>query len=107
MSIQLNPDEMLEALSGFATDEATPPHPRFDEFRDRLESLASEMAGALAASLGVNCGDASFEGLAFAGTCAPFQPRTHRQPCPDVLAMLDPGAVADWNEQAAELPATE
>ncbi len=42
---------------------------------ENFEALATILAREIANHLGVDCGDAQFEGVAFAGTCAPFYPK--------------------------------
>ena len=64
-----------------------------------FEFLATGLATDLAKHLGVECGRATFEGLAFAGTCAPFYARTIDQPCPPALAQHDSG---EWTTEAGE-----
>lgn len=55
-----------------------------------FEHLATVLARELAAHLGVEAGDAHFEGVAFAGTCAGFFPKAPGQPCPAPLDQYDP-----------------
>ncbi|MCG7629051.1 hypothetical protein MHM88_14665 [Epibacterium sp. MM17-32] len=91
MSIQLKTDEMLEVL--FYTG-----HPQAALFQRQLEQLADTMADEVAEVLQINRnGPASFEGLAFAGTCAPFEPRSRDQPCPGFLLDFDI-EVEEWSD---------
>ena len=83
MSIQLQVDEMLEAL--FQVN-----HPQATLFREQLEQLADALADEVAEVLQINRnGPARFEGLGFAGTCAPFEPRNPDQKCPRFLLDFD------------------
>lgn len=83
MSIQLQIDEMLEAL--FHAN-----HPQAPLFQQQLEQLAEAMADEVAEVLKINRnGPARFEGLGFAGTCAPFEPRNPGQECPGFLLDFD------------------
>jgi hypothetical protein len=54
------------------------------------------MADTIAAALGVTAGPATFEGTAFAGTCAPFRPAFPGQPCPSPLSDYDP---EEWGDE--------
>lgn len=90
MTKLLNLDEMLECAKGIGLPDA-------DMWAGQLESIGSTMAAAIADKLGVIAGDASAEGLAFAGTCAPFNPAFERQPCPDALDQFDPEG--DWGAE--------
>lgn len=93
MSIQLKADEMLDAL-------ITLNHPRASDYQSILCAVSTAMANDLGTTLGCWSGPATFQGMAFAGLCAPFGPTYHRQPCPEVLAALDPGGDQDWQEEA-------
>lgn len=96
MSIQLNLDEMLEALQTLDSEAAQP-------FRLMLESTGTLMAATIARLADCECGYAEAMGTAFAGTCAPFRPRYRFQPVPDALEPFDSGGQDDWREQAADV----
>ena len=89
MSYQLKTDEICEALNDAGVPNAC-------DLIARYEALATEMAQALAVHIGVSCGVASFEGLAFAGTCAPFHPAFAGQPLPDVFASNEFDNATEW-----------
>lgn len=96
MSIQLSADEMLEVLSETS-------HPLAASFRTQVEATASAMATAIAQVLDCNAGEATFQGVAMAGTCAPFRPRTAGQPVPPAFEHWDVGGHGDWEAEAEEL----
>lgn len=79
MSIQLKIDEMLDFLEWADHSEAK-------AFIRRVEHLADDLADAIAKAIPelTRNGPALFEGTAFAGTCAPFEP-TSPGPVPTVL----------------------
>lgn len=83
MSAQLTLDEMLECLTVLN-------HPAAGCFKAVMEAIGTVMAQALAERLAVRAGSATFQGLALAGTCAPFRPAFPGQPCPSPLASFDP-----------------
>lgn len=89
MSYVLRTDEILEGLINAN-------HPRATEFRQMLETLASDMASALADILEIQAGPATFEGVAFAGTAAVFRPAFPGQPCPDAIEQYD--TATEWSE---------
>lgn len=92
MTYQLKIDEMLEAfadLKGFD-------NPDFIAHKQLIEAAATRLADDLAKRLGVNNGPATFEGLGFAGTCAPFWPKSAEQPCPEVIAEYDAPVEDNW-----------
>lgn len=88
MTKQLNTDEMLDVLHAIN-------HPSFSKFRGDVEQIAEEMADAIAESLDVECGSASFEGTSFAGTCVPFWAKAAGQPCPEAMQEFDEG---EWSD---------
>lgn len=90
MTKLLNLDEMLDCAKEIGLPDA-------DMWAGQLEAIGSTMAAAIADKLGVIAGDASPEGVAFAGTCAPFNPAFEGQPCPDALDQFDPGG--DWGSE--------
>lgn len=99
MSVQLKIDEMLEALQDTAPARAK-------HWQTLIEATGSLMALELATLLDCNAENpVSFQGTPFAGTCAAFTPKHRNQPCPAILADYDEGGVADWDTDAAELPA--
>jgi len=67
MTKQLTVDEMLEIL--ISTN-----HPAANGFKAIIEAAGTAMADTIAKTLGVTAGPATFQGTAFAGTCAPFKP---------------------------------
>ncbi|WP_262267102.1 MULTISPECIES: hypothetical protein [Microvirga] len=92
MTKLLNLDEMLDCAKEIGL-------PQADIWAGELETIGSTMAAAIADKLGVIAGDASAEGVAFAGTCAPFNPAFEGQPCPDALDQFDPDG--DWSTGGA------
>ena len=90
MTKLLNLDEMLDCAREIGLPEA-------DVWAGQLEAIGSTMAACIADKLGVIAGDASAEGVAFAGTCAPFNPAFDDQPCPEALEMFDPEG--DWGSE--------
>jgi hypothetical protein len=87
VSKQLSIDEMLDAMHELGLDSVT-------GFENQVEQLASTMAETLADALDINCGEATYQGTAFAGTCAPFWPKRADQPVPECIEHFDVGA--DW-----------
>lgn len=96
MSIQLNIDEMLQALGALDPKNAL-------DWQNHIEALGTEMAARIGVLCGCMAGQATSQGVAFSGTCAPFQPLTHGQPIPPAIAGLDIGGEPDWIEQAQEI----
>lgn len=92
MSIQLKPDEMLEFLCWMNS-------PLYDHLKIKMEALADQMADEIAAVIPelTRCGDATYEGLAFAGTCAPFEPTNPDDHIPGVLTLFDV-EVQEWED---------
>lgn len=82
MSMQLKLDEMLDAMKWMN-------HPQFADFEAKAVDLANEIAKALADELPVEAGEASFQGMDFAGLCVPFQPLWKGQPIPEPLIGYD------------------
>jgi hypothetical protein len=83
MTKQLTLDEMLECL-------ITMNHPTAPGFKAVIEATGTAIAETLATALGVKAGHATFEGVDFAGTCAPFRPAFEGQPAPHPLSLYDP-----------------
>jgi hypothetical protein len=86
MSYQLKIDEMLDAL-------VLAGHPQAHELTKQTEALADTLAAAVCKHFDVWADAASFEGVAFAGTCVPFY---SDGPLPDGLRGYD-----DENEWGA------
>jgi hypothetical protein len=82
MTKLLNIDEMLDVLSIMQ-------HPAFSTMKSAVGRIADEIGETIAESLGVECGSASYEGSAFAGTCVAFFAKAPGQPCPEVLRDFD------------------
>jgi hypothetical protein len=99
MSTQMKLDEMLEALQAIAPDKA-------GRFEAILCATGTEMASILAQHYDCEHGEATMEGVAFAGICAPFMPRYRDQPFPDGWEEFDDGGREEWEAAAgkAELP---
>jgi hypothetical protein len=89
MTKQLTLDEMIECLSSMN-------HPTASTCKAVVEAIGTIMADSIAAALGVTAGPATFEGTAFAGTCAPFRPAFPGQPCPSPLSDDDP---EEWDDE--------
>jgi hypothetical protein len=97
MTKLLTADEMLDVLLHIK-------HPKFNLLKAKMEQLADEIGELIAVSLDVDCGPASFEGSAFAGTCVPFLAKRVGQPCPEPLLQFDQ---TEWCTQEHDLnPAT-
>lgn len=92
MTKQLTLDEMLQLACDLAL-------PNYGELRSEVEAVGTKMAAAIAAQLDVESGAATFEGLAFAGTCAPFYARDKDQPCPPPLQDYD---AEEWTTREGE-----
>jgi len=82
MSMQLKIDEMLDAMRWMD-------HHEFEYFKEQAEALANEIAQSLAKELPVEVGEASFQGIEFAGLCVPFRPIRRGQPIPEPLIGYD------------------
>ena len=82
MAKQLTLDEMLDCLIAMN-------HPTARTCQAVVEAIGTVMADTIATALGVTAGAATFEGTAFAGTCAPFRPAFPGQPCPSPLSDYD------------------
>lgn len=95
MAKQLNIDEMLDVVH-------TLEHPCASAWQRVIEHVGTEMAEAIANDLGVECGVASFEGTAFAGTCAPFWPSYEGQEEPEELSFYDQGEWGDVPPQGED-----
>ena len=89
MTKQLTLDEMLEVLI-LIKDPIAP------SVKAHIESLGSAMAELIALRLDVSAGPATFQGTAFAGTCAPFTPRFPGQRCPEPLNSFD---ASEWDHE--------
>lgn len=92
MAKQLNLDEMLECLIAMG-------HPTVRSYQTILENLGSSMALVISGGLNVECGEATFQGTGFAGTCAPFYASTESQACPTPLDLYDP---EEWTTRDGE-----
>lgn len=90
MTKLLNLDEMLEV-----TQQVEPKMGVY--FKDALEAIGTLMACVIANRLDVECGVATSEGTAFAGTCASFRPKHPGQPCPEPLTHYDS---EEWDDEA-------
>ena len=93
MTYQLSIDQMLDVLNEI---DPTGNNTDFKLFRDMVETVATNLARAVAYRLGIECGEASFEGVAFAGTCVPFYPKAPDQALPEVFVMLDFDRASEW-----------
>lgn len=82
MAKQLSLDEMLEVL--LQCDQ-----PRGEQYLTLVETLGCMLAADVAKALRVTAGPATFQGTAFAGTCAPFFPAFEGQSVPALLATYD------------------
>lgn len=78
MAFQMKIDEMLDALCNSG-------NPRAVELQKATEELADKLAAAICQQFSLECDPASFQGLAFAGTCVPF----YGTKLPDELAGYD------------------
>ena len=96
MSLQLNLDEMLEALGDID-------HPEFADILKGVENLANRAAVLLAEHFDCLTDTATFDGVAFAGTCAPFRPKFAGQDCPEGLSQFDDGGADDWESDLEQL----
>jgi hypothetical protein len=94
MSIQLNIDNMLDVLSDLD-------HPEFSGFVACIEAIASAMALKIAEKLDCATDNATFQGSDFAGTCAPFRPKTAGQPFPEVFQNYDDPS--EWEEDCKDI----
>lgn len=92
MTKQLNIDEMLQLACDLGL-------PNYVALRSGVEAIGTKMAEAIATQLEVESGTATFEGLAFAGTCAPFYARDKDQPCPPPLQDYD---TEEWSTREGE-----
>lgn len=95
MSIQLQIDEMLDMLNWASS-------PKYFILKRKVENLADEIADEIADCIPelTRNGDVIFEGIGFAGTCAPFEP-TKPGPVPEVLAYFDI-EVEQWKDMCDE-----
>ena len=89
MSKQLSLDEMLECL-------ITLDDPMAPACQSILEAVGSMMSQIISAKLKVFSGAATFEGVAFGGTCSPFFPSFNGQACPEPLSNYDDG---EWDDE--------
>lgn len=83
MSIQLQIDEMLELITYLDSGQSLQLKAAVEELADRLADELERVAPELK-----RVGPASSEGLPFAGTCVPFQPR-EKGPVPFYLVSFD------------------
>jgi hypothetical protein len=86
MAKQLTIDEMLSVLKEID-------HRSYEHHKEAIEAIGSLMAIDIARALHVTTGPATFQGVALAGTCAPFEPSHSGQVCPDPLSKYDP---SEW-----------
>jgi len=89
MAIQLKTDEMLEILRGKSPG-------TYGAYKEMVEKTSSILAKEVAKILNCQCGEATFEGVVFAGTCAPFYPAFDGQECP--IEFLDFDDREAWEE---------
>lgn len=82
MAYQLKIDEMLDALCNAG-------HPDARELTRATEALADRLSAAIATACNITAEPASFQGLAFAGTCVPFYPKFDGQEVPEMIAGYD------------------
>ena len=75
-------DEMLDVLTSIN-------HPTTRTCQLIMEAVGTVMAETIAGELHVISSVATFEGAAFAGTCARFFPAFKGQPCPEPLSHFD------------------
>lgn len=89
MAFQLKIDEMLDALCASG-------HPDAVQLTKIVESTADVLSSAICQQLGIECDPASFQGMAFAGTCVPFRPKHAGQALPPEIAAYD--SEDEWGE---------
>lgn len=96
MSIQLTIDEMLEILEFQKSED-------FERLRDQVETIGTTLAHHVEVAVPElkRRGSASFEGLAFGGTCAPFEP-LEKGPVPEVLQFFEI-EVQEWKDMCDEM----
>jgi len=89
MAFQLKIDEMLDALCASG-------HPDAVQLTKIAESTADVLSSAICQQLDITCSPASFQGVAFAGTCVPFRPKYEGQELPPEIAEYD--SEDEWGE---------
>ena len=99
MGKKLTIDEMLEAMERMN-------HPRFGKHLGVALALADLMASEIGKELGVEVGDASYEGKDFGGLLVDFSASAPDQPLPDALKGLDDDEVWDGAKGAEADDAT-
>lgn len=82
MSYQLKIDEILEGLVNCK-------HPCAEYHIKAVEAVTNVAARALAQKLDILWCEASFEGIGFGGTCAPFYQKYEGQPLPEAIEGFD------------------
>lgn len=89
MSVQLRPDEALEALQAVDPESAA-----------RWEAILCAATTAIGAELARHhdciSGEATMDGIAFGGICVPMNPARADQPLPEGWEMFDDGAPDEW-----------
>ena len=96
MSVQLRPDEALEALSEVDWQSA-------ERWRAILCAATSAMGAELAKHYGCESLEASCESVAFGGICVPILPGHENQPFPVELSKFDDGGAAEWADDCRRL----
>lgn len=100
MSVQLRPDEALEALQAVDPDSAA-----------RWEAILCAATTAIGAELAryydCEAGEAEMMGAGFGGICVPMNPRRPDQPLPDGWEIFDDGAPGEWEAECERLAEAE
>lgn len=96
MSVQINIMEMLDVLRELNHQDAA-------ELQSRAEALATKMAQVIAQELDCTTDEATHQGMAFAGLCAPFRPKRRDQEFPAALSQFDDGGEEEWQEDCEDL----
>lgn len=99
MSVQLRPDEALEALQAVDPESAA----RWEAI---LCAATTAIGAELARHYGCVSGEATMEGVGFGGICVPMNPARSDQPLPEGWDAFDDGAPSEW-EYACALLAQE
>lgn len=92
----LNLDEMLDVISMI---DPTGNSRDYSMFRNRLEGIGTDMAEFIANRLNADFDPAVSEGIAFAGTCANFYPKSEAQPIPVEMEVFDTDG--EWEVRGA------
>lgn len=88
----LNTDDLLEIATDPNEGKSIPgTEDAVQGVIDAVDLLAQKLAD----HYGINKGETTWEGKAFAGLCACFSPKTPDQPCPEPIHEGDPGG--DWD----------